>query len=182
MARFVHPHFQRSRDLLRASYDYAVGHRADFVGRASAAIQKAIDRHAAATPPGAPRQPSGRRRSSCGFLLITGRPRRCGADRRGEDSDAEPEPIFDDLARMASGAAGALTGVRGEIEARFRDQLERILAGMDLVSREEFEAARAMAAKAREEQEILLRRIDALETRLAALERRGDPGPGPSVT
>ena len=90
--------------------------------------------------------------------------------------------FFDDLARMASGAAGALTGVRGEIEARFRDQLERVLAGMDLVSREEFEAARAMAAKAREEQEILLRRIDALETRLAALEHRADPGPGPSVT
>jgi BMFP domain-containing protein YqiC len=90
--------------------------------------------------------------------------------------------FFDDLARMASGAAGALTGVRGEIEARFRDQLERVLAGMDLVSREEFEAAKAMAARAREEQEILLRRIEALETRLAALERRGDAGPGPSVT
>jgi BMFP domain-containing protein YqiC len=90
--------------------------------------------------------------------------------------------FFDDLARMAAGAAGALTGVRGEIEARFRDQLERVLAGMDLVSREEFEAAKAMAAKAREEQEILLRRIAALETRLAALERSGDPGPGPSVT
>ena len=47
MARFVHPHFQKSRDLLRGSYDYAVGHRDDFVGRASAAIQKEIDRHAA---------------------------------------------------------------------------------------------------------------------------------------
>jgi BMFP domain-containing protein YqiC len=90
--------------------------------------------------------------------------------------------FFDDLARMASGAAGALTGVRGEIEARFRDQLERVLAGMDLVGREEFEAAKAMAAKAREEQEILLRRVEALETRLAALERPGDAGPGPSVT
>jgi BMFP domain-containing protein YqiC len=89
--------------------------------------------------------------------------------------------FFDDLARMASGAAGALTGVRGEIEARFRDQLERVLAGMDLVSREEFEAARAMAAKAREEQEILRCRIDALETRLAALEGSGDAGPGPSA-
>jgi BMFP domain-containing protein YqiC len=90
--------------------------------------------------------------------------------------------FFDDLARMASGAAGALTGMRGEIEARFRDQLERVLAGMDLVSREEFEAAKAMAAKARDEQEILLRRIEALETRLAALERPGDARPGPAVT
>jgi BMFP domain-containing protein YqiC len=90
--------------------------------------------------------------------------------------------FFDDIARMAAGAAGALTGVRGEVEARFRDQLERILAGMDLVSREEFEAAKAMAAKARNEQEILLRRIEALETRLAALEGHESAGPGPSVT
>ena len=78
--------------------------------------------------------------------------------------------FFDDMARVASGAVGALTGVRGEIEARFRDQLERILAGMDLVSREEFEAVKAMAAKAREEQEILQRRVTALETRLAQRE------------
>jgi len=77
--------------------------------------------------------------------------------------------IFDDIARVAGGAMGALSGVRGEIEARLRDQLERVLAGMDLVSREEFEAVKAMAAKAREEQEVLLRRI-------AALEGSGDPG------
>jgi BMFP domain-containing protein YqiC len=75
--------------------------------------------------------------------------------------------FFDDMARVASGAVGALTGVRGEIEARFRDQLERILAGMDLVSREEFEAVKAMAAKAREEQELLQQRVAALEARLA---------------
>jgi len=75
--------------------------------------------------------------------------------------------FFDDMARVASGAVGALAGVRGEIEARFRDQLERILTGMDLVSREEFEAVKAMAAKAREEQELLQRRLEALEARLA---------------
>src|SRR5436309_13269807 len=75
--------------------------------------------------------------------------------------------FFDDMARVASGAVGALSGVRGEIEARFRDQLERILAGMDLVSREEFEAVKAMAAKAREEQESLQRRVAELEARLA---------------
>ena len=90
--------------------------------------------------------------------------------------------FFDDLARVAAGAAGALTGVRGEVEARLRDQLERVLAGMDLVSREEFEAAKAMAAKAREEQEILLRRVDMLERRLAALEQREErPGNTPNA-
>jgi len=47
MARFVHPHFQRSRDLLRVSYDYATSHHVDFTGRAAAAIQKAIDQHEA---------------------------------------------------------------------------------------------------------------------------------------
>jgi BMFP domain-containing protein YqiC len=75
--------------------------------------------------------------------------------------------FFDDMARVAAGTVGALAGVRGEIEARLRDQLERVLAGMDLVSREEFEAVKAMAGKAREEQEILLRRIETLEARLA---------------
>src|SRR3989441_1500375 len=79
--------------------------------------------------------------------------------------------FFDDMARVAAGAVGALAGVRGEIEARLRDQLERVLAGMDLVSREEFEAVKAMAAKAREEQEGLLQRIDALEGRLGRRER-----------
>ena len=75
--------------------------------------------------------------------------------------------FFDDLARVASGAVGAISGVRGEIESRLRDQLERVLAGMDLVSREEFEAVKAMAAKAREEQELLRGQIEALEARLA---------------
>ena len=76
--------------------------------------------------------------------------------------------FFDDLARVASGAVGAISGVRGEIEARVRDQLERVLAGMDLVSREEFEAVKAMVAKAREEQDVLQRQIASLEARLAA--------------
>ena len=82
--------------------------------------------------------------------------------------------FFDDIARVASGAVGALAGVRGEVEARVRDQLERVLAGMDMVSREEFEAVKAMAAKAREEQELLRRQLEALEARLAG------SGPGGS--
>ena len=90
--------------------------------------------------------------------------------------------FFDDLARVAAGAVGAVSGMRSEIEARFRDQLERVLAGMDLVSREEFEAVKAMAAKAREEQEALLRRVEALEARLASAAPVGqDPG-GPPIT
>src|ERR1700730_12933420 len=89
--------------------------------------------------------------------------------------------FFDDMARVAAGAVGALAGVRGEVETRLRDQLERVLAGMDLVSREEFEAVKAMAAKAREEQEVLLQRIETLEARLARRDRgaqnRAENGP-----
>jgi BMFP domain-containing protein YqiC len=77
--------------------------------------------------------------------------------------------FFDDLARVAAGALGTLSGVRTEVEARLRDQLERVLAGMDLVSRDEFEAVKAMAAKARSEQEELIDRVADLESRLAAL-------------
>jgi BMFP domain-containing protein YqiC len=89
--------------------------------------------------------------------------------------------FFDDVARVASGAVGAITGVRGEIEARLRDQLERVLAGMDLVSREEFEAVKAMAAKARDEQEVLRRQIEALEARLADRGAGGSSEPGSST-
>ena len=87
--------------------------------------------------------------------------------------------FFDDVARVASGAVGAIAGVRGEVEARLRDQLERVLAGMDLVSREEFEAVKAMAAKAREEQELLRRQLEALEARLDGSKPAGS-GPGDS--
>ncbi len=75
--------------------------------------------------------------------------------------------FFDDLARLASGAFGAVSGMKSEMEARLKDQLERVLAGMNLVRREEFEAVKAMAAKARSEQEDLERRLSALEARLA---------------
>ncbi len=73
--------------------------------------------------------------------------------------------LLDDLARVASGAMGVAVGVREEVEARLRDQFERILVRMDLVTREEFEAVRAMAVKAREEQESLAKRLATLEAR-----------------
>jgi len=74
--------------------------------------------------------------------------------------------ILDDLAKVAAGAMGGVAGVRQEIEARLRQQFERILANMDVVSREEFEVVKAMAAKARMEQESLAARLAALEERL----------------
>jgi hypothetical protein len=76
--------------------------------------------------------------------------------------------FFDDLARVAAGAIGTLSGVKSEVESRLREQLERVLSGMDLVSRDEFEAVKAMAAKARAEQEDLGRRVADLESRLSA--------------
>lgn len=75
--------------------------------------------------------------------------------------------LLDDLARVTSGAMGVAAGVRGEVEARVREQLERVLAQMDLVPREEFEVVKAMAAKARSEQEELVARITQLEVLLA---------------
>ncbi len=75
--------------------------------------------------------------------------------------------VLDDLARVASGAIGVAAGMREEIEARLREQFERVLSRMDVVSREEFEVVRAMAVVAREEQELLSARVKALEDRLA---------------
>lgn len=75
--------------------------------------------------------------------------------------------LIDDLARVAGGALGTLAGMREEVEARLRQEFQRILAGMDLVTREEFEVVRAMAAKAREEQERLAERLAALEAKPA---------------
>ncbi len=80
--------------------------------------------------------------------------------------------FFDDLARVAAGAMDTLAGVRSEVESRVREQLERVLAGMDVVSRDEFEAVKAMAAKARSEQEDLAKRVAELESRLASVTAR----------
>lgn len=76
--------------------------------------------------------------------------------------------IFDELARLMSGAAGAAEGARREVETIMRGQAERILAEMDVVKREDFEAVREMAQKAREENERLSARIEELEKKLAA--------------
>ena len=76
--------------------------------------------------------------------------------------------LLDDLARMANGALNTLSGLREEIENRVRERVERMLADMDMVPREEFEAIKAMAQKARAEQEDLATRVADLERRVAA--------------
>jgi BMFP domain-containing protein YqiC len=85
--------------------------------------------------------------------------------------------LLDDLARMANGALNTLSGLREEIESRVRERVERMLADMDMVPREEFEAVKAMAQKARAAQEDLLARVDELERRIAGLsDRAATPG------
>ncbi len=76
--------------------------------------------------------------------------------------------FFDDLSRLMTDAAGLADGAKREAQTFAKSQLERVMSGMDLVSREEFEAVREMAAKARDENEKLAARIAALETKLGA--------------
>jgi len=78
--------------------------------------------------------------------------------------------IFDDFARLMTDAASTAQGMRREVETMFQAQAEKFLAGMDLVQREEFEAMKETALKARAENEELAKKIDALEARLARLE------------
>ncbi|MBK3774199.1 accessory factor UbiK family protein [Azospirillum sp. YIM DDC1] len=89
--------------------------------------------------------------------------------------------ILDDLARVAGGALGALSSLREEAEAQMRQQFERVLSRMDVVSREEYEAVRAMAAKAREEQEAMAERLAALEATVAGLQAGREPKPAPGA-
>ncbi|MBL8668745.1 MAG: accessory factor UbiK family protein [Rhodospirillales bacterium] len=77
--------------------------------------------------------------------------------------------FFDDLAKVASGAASTLVGVKQEVEAFTRQQVERLVGEFNLVRRDEFEAVQALAANARAEQERLEQRVAALEEQLGAL-------------
>ena len=88
-----------------------------------------------------------------------------------------PNRILDEFAKLMTDAAGAAQGVRREVETAFRAQAEKLLNSMDIPQREEFEAAREMAAKARAENVTLAARVDALDARLAALEGGGTPKP-----
>lgn len=76
--------------------------------------------------------------------------------------------IFDDLARLMTDAAGAAQSFRQEMDSVVRAQAERLMREFDMVQREEFEAVKAMAQKAREENERLAQRLAILEAALSA--------------
>ena len=88
--------------------------------------------------------------------------------------------IFDEMARLMNDAAGVASGVRREFDTLFKSQAERILRDLDVVKREEFEAARDMARIAREENEGLKARVAALEARLKATPDAAPPSSQPS--
>ncbi len=77
--------------------------------------------------------------------------------------------VLDELAKLMADAAGAADGVRREMTTILRSQGERLLGEMDVVQREEFEAVKAMAVKAREENDALSQRIARLEAEIASL-------------
>jgi BMFP domain-containing protein YqiC len=110
------------------------------------------------------------------------------ADNRSVDMNERPK-IFDDLAGVAGGALSALSGLRDEAEALARARVDATIRRLDLVRREDMEAAMALAANARAGQEAAeaslaaaLARLEALEARVAALEAAGRPsGGGPGM-
>ncbi len=83
--------------------------------------------------------------------------------------------ILDDLAKLATNAIGTAAAMRQEVEARFKAQLERLLVEMNLVTRDDYEAVKEMAAKARGEQETLAERVAKLEAEVAALKGGSKP-------
>ena len=86
-----------------------------------------------------------------------------------------PNRILDELAKLMTDAAGAAQGVRREVETAFKGQAEKILNSMDVVQRDEFEAAREMAIKARADNKALSARIEKLEAVIGEL--TGAAGP-----
>lgn len=76
--------------------------------------------------------------------------------------------LYDEFAKLMTDAAGVAQGVRREVDTALRSQAERILRELDYVKREEFEAVKEMAAKARDENERLAARLAELEARFPA--------------
>jgi len=75
--------------------------------------------------------------------------------------------LFDDFVKMMNGVAGTMAGMGREAESSMREKMREWMAGADFVSRDEFEAVKAMAAAARDENEALKSRIASLEAKVA---------------
>lgn len=83
--------------------------------------------------------------------------------------------LLDDLTRVTNSALGTMTGVKGEVDALVRQQFEKILINMDLVTREEFDVVRDIATKATQRADALEAQVTTLEDRLAKLEAASKP-------
>lgn len=79
--------------------------------------------------------------------------------------------LFEDMARLASGAVGGVMDAKREVEAMLSAQVEKWLQKMQLVTREEYQVVQEMAAAARQEQESLRQRLDALERKIAEMQK-----------
>ncbi|WP_435417195.1 accessory factor UbiK family protein [Parerythrobacter aurantius] len=77
-------------------------------------------------------------------------------------------PLIADFVKMVNGAAGTFAGMGREARESARERVREAMGGIDFVSREEFDTVKAMAAKARDENEALMKRIEALEAKLKA--------------
>lgn len=91
--------------------------------------------------------------------------------------------IFDDIAKVANSAAGTFAGLKDEVEGLVRGRIESLISELDLVTREDFDTAMAVAVKAREEQEKLEKKVAALEKQIKSLAQapakpRKKPSPG----
>ena len=86
--------------------------------------------------------------------------------------------LFDDFVKVMNGAAGTIAGMGREAENAFRERMRDWVGGLDMVSREEFEAMKAIAIAAREESAALKSRVEALEAAAAAKPKRKPAGRG----
>ncbi|MEK9905677.1 MAG: accessory factor UbiK family protein [Rhodospirillales bacterium] len=89
-----------------------------------------------------------------------------------QSGDRPSGRLFEDLSKLAGGALGAASGLRQDVETLVRTQAAKLVNELDLVKREEFEAVREMASKARLEQELLVARLEKLEIQLSELQEK----------
>lgn len=89
-----------------------------------------------------------------------------------QSGDRPSGRLLEDLSKLAGGALGAASGLRQDVETLVRTQAAKLVNELDLVKREEFEAVREMASKARLEQELLVARLEKLEIQLSELQEK----------